>query len=1229
MLFLLRRARLFLSIAFILFLIIGSTFNFPVNANPISSSSEIVSQIGGPIQGLALQSGYAYLGVGFRIEVLDVRNPASIQEVGASTTFTDFVKGIAVSGSYAFVADGDAGLLILDISDPSQPVLFSSWDSPGSAESIAVAGNYAYLADGPFGLQIIDITDPYHPVKAGSVFQQDQVLGVAVHGSYAYLAAAGAGLLVTDVSTPDLPVEISRLDTPGYAVGVVVVNGLAVVADGWAGLQVISTGHPDHPALIGSYPAAAPAQAVTIVGSTAYVAQGDRGLDIVNLANPASPAPLGQWEFTSGYMIGIGISNTTALLVNRYEGLLAVNVSQPADPQLAGRYRPIPIVSAIQVWQNYAYISGSTYGLQAVDISDPVHPHETGGMSLTGNFNSAGNVAISIDGSYAYLCSGFYLYVADISDPAHPRMVAQSDSVGVCRAMVVSQKKAFIANEFGLQMVDMTDPLHPTLLGFLSLRAGSRNGAAAGIAVSGAYAYIGQEQSGLDVIDVSNPQNLNQVGEYTPSDGFYRGLVISGNLVYIVDHGYGLSVINIANPTAPSEVARLALPGTQENIRLVGNQVFLASGTAGVSVVDITDPAHPALQETIDTPVYASDVEAVGNSLYVADFSGGLVIAELSGTGTGFLATPDQTDLTSELARMQDSAVYSGSISETFTSRPEPRAELLPAASTQNSPAPCVVTSAADAGTGTLRLCLTNVQPGTVVTFSPAVFPLANPPHIYLQSALDPITAGQVTIDASQSDVILDGGQISGYSNGINLTSDGNILRGLQIQNFPGAGLYIAGSNNLIGGDRSIGAGPIGQGNLISGNNNAGIIIVGSTAVQNRVIGNLIGLDMTGEIARPNAQQGIFIYDGTSGNVVGGATPAERNIISGNQGTGVTVQFGAHDSQITGNYVGTDLAGVSAVPNQGGGIAFFSSNGNTARNNLISGNTGDGVQMADWGSIGNTLVGNWIGTDASGAQPLFNQSNAIDLFQGASFNRIGGMDPSDRNILCGQGTGIGIIGPEAMSNLVLGNWIGLDASGTNSCNDFHEGILIMDLSQTTIGGLTPAEANLIFSSGYAAINVTGSGSKLLGNRVGLDANHSAIGKNAGLIVRNVSGNWLVGNTIAQTNTAGIQLDGGEKNDLYRNLLFGNQGGGIQLINNANQLIDPPQVLLSADGISGTTCAFCRVDLFLDSSDQAQFYLENLISDAQGNFEGPKACPLSAPNLTATVTDGNGNSSSLS
>ncbi len=127
------------------------------------------------------------------------------------------------------------------------------YDTSGSANNVQVVGNYAYVADDAAGLQVIDVSNPTNPVRVGGIIIGGNALGVWVAGNYAYVACYELGLQVVDVSNPATPKRVGGYDTSGSAFGVQVLGNYAYVADGGAGLLVLDVTNPAKPVHLGGY----------------------------------------------------------------------------------------------------------------------------------------------------------------------------------------------------------------------------------------------------------------------------------------------------------------------------------------------------------------------------------------------------------------------------------------------------------------------------------------------------------------------------------------------------------------------------------------------------------------------------------------------------------------------------------------------------------------------------------------------------------------------------------------------------------------------------------------------------------------------------------------------------------------------------------------------------------------------------------------------------------------
>jgi titin len=293
------------------------------------------------------------------------------------------------------------------------------------------------------------------------------------------------------------------------------------------------------------------------------------------------------------------------------------------------------------------------------------------------------------------------------------------------------------------------------------------------------------------------------------------------------------------------------------------------------------------------------------------------------------------------------------------------------------------------------------------------------------------------------------GGSVAGAGNVIS----GNVSSGVQIA--PAVGMVLTTGDtvqgNLIGTDASgsraignagsgvsiqnaqgttVGGTTAGARNVISGNGNSGISISGPAAAFNAVQGNYVGTDVTGAMPVGNTFDGVSLA-GPS-NTVGGTAAGAGNVISGNGASGVALNGPmAMSNAVLGNRIGTNATGSGALGNTFDGVVITSAPSNSigapgaGGGNVISGNGDNGIDLRGPGSSGNVIVGNLIGTDATGGNPLGNVGSGILLQLGASSNSIGNPTTSAGNqISANLGAGVFLRGSTVTNNFVGGNTLG-------------------------------------------------------------------------------------------------------------------------------------------------------------------------------------------------------------
>lgn len=239
--------------------------------------------------------------------------PTALSVLGLS----GFPNGVDVDDGYAYVASGGAGLHVVDVFDPEQPLRLATVSTPGNANDVHADGRYAYVADGGAGLVIVDAADPSSPFVAGRADTPGVATDVVVDGDLAFVADGSAGVTAVDVTDRESPQVLGTLDTPGNARGIDTADGLVVVADAQGGVLVIDATDPAAMVLLGSTHTRAGfsrAADVEVRGRTAYVADGAGslgGLRVVDFSQPATPVVTGSTE--DGYgLVGVALEDNFA-----------------------------------------------------------------------------------------------------------------------------------------------------------------------------------------------------------------------------------------------------------------------------------------------------------------------------------------------------------------------------------------------------------------------------------------------------------------------------------------------------------------------------------------------------------------------------------------------------------------------------------------------------------------------------------------------------------------------------------------------------------------------------------------------------------------------------------------------------------------------------------------------------------------------------------------------------
>ncbi len=436
------------------------------------------------------------------------------------------------------------------------------------------------------------------------------------------------------------------------------------------------------------------------------------------------------------------------------------------------------------------------------------------------------------------------------------------------------------------------------------------------------------------------------------------------------------------------------------------------------------------------------------------------------------------------------------------------------------APATFTVLNTNDAGAGSFRQAILNANANAGADIIDFNIP-GNGVHVILPLSALPFLNGPTLVNAqTESDfagtplIEINGASAGANASGLTVNFNGCEIRGLAIHSFNQSGLTVFSSNTIVK-------------------------------------GCYLGLNATG------AKQGNNLYGillSGSNNTLGGVTASERNVISGNASFGVFVPQTATNNLIQGNYIGTNVAGTGSIANTNHGLRVEGSNNDiggllAGQRNVISGNSFDGLNIT---GSDNEVLGNYIGTNATGTAAVPNGLAGVAFLGTPSGGMVGGLDPAARNVISGNsGNGVYIQGSQIE---VYGNYIGLNAAGTAALANGVNGVYLVSGGSNSIGSNHTNGANIIVASKNYGVLVESPNNVIQANLIGTNG-AAPMGNKYGIVVQGNAANTMIGgtddgdgNTIVASKFEGVYLTGAGNTTLLGNYIGTNDKGDALLGN---------------------------------------------------------------------------------
>jgi hypothetical protein len=628
------------------------------------------------IRDVVVDRNYAYCAMANGLVILDISDPANPQKIGSlycPGTALELVK----SGNIVFLADGPAGMFIIDVFDPSQPKMLSNCRTGYNREVFVYDGlvyalsDSSYIGSSHWQLDIINVDDPSKPVLVGKYGVPEWgIQDLFVEGSYAFICEYD-NLLILDISDLSQPVPAGAIGG-FYPNAIHVMDTLAyVLIAGF--LKVINVADPIHPQIIGEVTIGGWAIDLDIRDSLAYVTStwpdfeplpmancnttsyttkpremeakrvvydGGVNFSILNIADPSIPTKVSESNICGAYASwhsGLTLRGDR-LFHTGYSNLLIYDISNPSTPEQTGIYETPGPVTGVRIQDGFAYVN-CLREFYMLDISDPYNPIAIAQIDSASvwkpEYEPWGNMLIqflsmAIDNDRLAILSRLgTIWIVDIADPSYPAMIGDywiKDGLYPSYTYdVIIQNDLLYVSGDRLYVFDISDGSMPNLIGSIDSRSYYA------LTTRDSYAYgIGPANFGIfNITDACNPVHIGEAGGGCTEHSADGGLVLRDTLAY-ASFCQDLKILNISNPSVPYPMGKAhcsygSLGTWADDIFLDDTLVYAAWGWLGIGLINVADPANPYVIGRHATAGWSLDITGEDGLLYIADESSLLV----------------------------------------------------------------------------------------------------------------------------------------------------------------------------------------------------------------------------------------------------------------------------------------------------------------------------------------------------------------------------------------------------------------------------------------------------------------------------------------------------------------------------------------------------------------------------------------------------------------------------
>ncbi len=567
--------------------------NYPANIIQIAAYDDIR----GEAIDIIIEKDLALLKCTDGLQIINISNPMVPNPLGR----VDFLREeIGTTVRYGVDVQNDyliADTTIVNIANPRIPKTISKLtiDSAISAPvELEIKDNFVYsLGSYDYSFEIIDIRNVLYPILVNKYRPDTSLLrSFEIKGDIAYLLSTYEGLVLVNVSNPYYIHEIARFPMTGLFLDITINGNYAFVSTS-TGVTILDITTPTAISQIGHHDTDK-VYRTTVNDTYAFLAKKENGLEIINIANPVNPVSI--VNFTNLLSVeSSAIKNNLVYLAAETEGMVVVNVSEITTPTISSRYNSYKSGELIDVAviNDVTYAANQSGGIVVFNSSNPYQLEQVNVV-----FPEEKITGISLNKSTELLyftAEGEGVIITNISDNyLAPTIIGNYSlsSSDVVNDFVVYNDLALLAcEESGLVVVDISNPMSPNYLSQVF------NGEEVlKVDLKENYAFVVRSSNlGVTIIDITLPASPVVGNTFAESNHIFNFALGESKLIYLLAEPINFIIYDYTNPSAPELLSNLEIEVIGLEINLYENSALILSSQY-VIVIDITDPENTAIQ---------------------------------------------------------------------------------------------------------------------------------------------------------------------------------------------------------------------------------------------------------------------------------------------------------------------------------------------------------------------------------------------------------------------------------------------------------------------------------------------------------------------------------------------------------------------------------------------------------------------------------------------------------